>query len=125
MKRLSGKDVMPGDFVQRPGYGIGYVVECSNTHLLVDFNGKSEHLEWCKSVLLTAEIIESMKDRYRIYGSRFFYEFRDDIPGTTFYYVSIRSRNEAIHFSGHIKYVHELQHALSLAGYRNFDQIVR
>lgn len=118
MKKLSGKDVMVGDFVQRPGYGIGVVFECSNTHLLVDFNGKSEHIEWCEGVPLTADIIDYIKSKYEICKARFLCEWRDDTPSeNSLYYVSISNEDETTLFIGSIKYAHELQHALSAVGY--------
>lgn len=118
MKKLSGKDVMVGDFVQRPGYGIGVVFECSNTHLLVDFNGKSEHLEWCEGVPLVSNerLIEHLRDMYNIPWANYQYTKRG-YSEEEWYSFTINSINQIVDVLGIFNYAHELQHALSTAGY--------
>lgn len=118
MKKLSGKDVMPGDFVQREGFGIGTVVECSLTHILVNFDGKVEHLAWCEGVLLRNHdnLIESFRDRYNIPLANYQYTkrgYREEI----WYSFIINSRDHTLDVIGVFDYIHELQHALSTVGY--------
>lgn len=118
MKKLSGKDVMPGDFVQRPGYGIGTVVECSLTHILVNFDGKVKHLAWCEGVpLLTHdELIESLRDRYNIPWKNYQYSKRG-CHEKIWYSFIINSIDRIVEVIGAFDYAHELQHALSAVGY--------
>lgn len=120
MKKLSGKDVMPGDFVQRPGYGIGYVVECSIIHLMVNFNGKVEQLEWCNSVpLLNVDdgLLEHIRNRFRIIKPNFQYKKQVYDKKVHWYSFIINSRDDSLSIVGVFSHVHELQHALSAAGY--------
>lgn len=111
--KLHGFELMPGNVVQRAGYGKGIVVEASTTHLLVDFNGKCVNLAWVEAVPLTYDKLGEYAEKCNITYCW------DDKQETKPYVYTVQVNGFVGECKGNVRYEHELQQIMYACGYRS------